>query len=383
MRRARRLALGVAGAALGGYLAVACASGLPLPDRRVPDAPAAEVVGTLLLVGDAGAPDPRAEPVLRALTAEIARDPARTTVVFLGDNVYPRGVPAPGDPDRAAAERRLTAQLDASAAAARVVVVPGNHDWARHRPDGWDAVRREEALVVARGGPFRFAPSGGCPGPEVIEAGPVRLVVLDTQWWLHEGPRPEGPSSPCRERSEADVTASLRRELAAPGPAAIVIAHHPLRSGGEHGGHYGPRDHLFPLTNLAPWAWLPLPAVGSIYPGFRHRFTQQDLASPRNRKMRAALGEALAARPPLLYASGHEHNLQVLRGAACPLLVSGAGIYGEASRVTALPETVFARAAGGFARLDVTRDGRARLAIRIAGRDGEAVEAFSAWLGDL
>ncbi len=382
MTRARRLACLVAGAALGGYLLVACASGLPLPERRAPAVPSAEIEGTLLLVGDAGAPDPRAEPVLRALTAEIARDPARTTVVFLGDNVYPRGVPPAGDPGRADAERRLAAQLDASAAAARVVVIPGNHDWARHRPDGWDAVRREEALVVARGGPFRFAPSGGCPGPEVIEAGPVRLVVLDTQWWLHEGPRPEGPSSPCRERSETDVTASLGRELAVPG-RAVVVAHHPLLSGGEHGGHYGPRDHLFPLTNLASWAWLPLPGVGSIYPGFRHRFTQQDLASPRNRAMRAALDEALAARPPLLYASGHEHNLQVLRGAACPLLVSGAGIYGEASRVTALPGTIFARAAGGFARLDVTREGRARLAIRIASRDGGSMEAFSAWLGDL
>src|SRR2546422_8176212 len=32
------------------------------------------------------------------------------------------------------------------------------------------------------------SPGGGCPGPRVVDlAGGVRLVALDTEWWLHDG----------------------------------------------------------------------------------------------------------------------------------------------------------------------------------------------------
>jgi len=40
-------------------------------------------------------------------------------------------------------------------------------------------------------------PVGGCPGPTVVDLGEVvRLVALDSQWWLQDGPKP-GPTSSC------------------------------------------------------------------------------------------------------------------------------------------------------------------------------------------
>src|ERR1044071_4352747 len=56
----------------------------------------------LVLIGDAGLPAPGGEPVLRALRDEIAKQSKNTFVVFLGDNVYPRGMVL----DSSAAERR-------------------------------------------------------------------------------------------------------------------------------------------------------------------------------------------------------------------------------------------------------------------------------------
>jgi len=74
--------------------------------------PAVQVDVTLFFIGDAGAPaaPPDSEPVLVALRAAVATAP-RPVVVFLGDNVYPRGLPDSADAGRPEAERRLGAQL--------------------------------------------------------------------------------------------------------------------------------------------------------------------------------------------------------------------------------------------------------------------------------
>lgn len=71
-----------------------CAGQAQLPSPvPVPSAPADSIRVTLFLVGDAGAPHPRFEPVLAALTADAAFHPDRTVVIYLGDNLYPDGMP--------------------------------------------------------------------------------------------------------------------------------------------------------------------------------------------------------------------------------------------------------------------------------------------------
>ena len=78
----------------------------------VPAAPQPDVDVTLFFIGDAGAPAAPAdsEPVLRALRAALSVAP-HPVVAFLGDNIYPRGMPDSGAADRPEAERRLSAQL--------------------------------------------------------------------------------------------------------------------------------------------------------------------------------------------------------------------------------------------------------------------------------
>ena len=366
--------------------AAACAS-TPPPPSPVPALPQDFIETSLYLIGDAGAPDSVREPALVALRSELATEGRRQRVViFLGDNAYPRGLPAPNQPGRRTAELNLAAQVESiTASGATGYFVPGNHDWAKHSADGWEAIKRQAAFIdSAGGGAVSMHPRGGCPGPDVVDVGNrLRLVLLDTQWWLHRGPKPQDPYSDCPADAEREIVDSLRAALTgASGRLVVVAAHHLLVSGGEHGGYFGWKDHLFPLRVAVSWLWIPLPLLGSLYPSARQQgFSSQDVPSRAYQRLIAAFGRAFAGAPPALYASGHDHNLQVIRGGSARLnLVSGAGIYGHTTDVTRIHGTLFARDASGFARLDVPRSGRARLAVLQVDSAGRSREVFSTWV---
>jgi len=352
------------------------------PAREAAPGPVEDLAARLILIGDAGDPAPR-DPVLVALRREIERDPSRTLVVFLGDNIYPRGLSALGTRRHEEELSRLELQLEAvRGTPATTVFIPGNHDWDNGGEDGWEAIRRQAEYVDRHGGPgVSWLPPDGCPGPEPLDfGGAVRLVVLDTQWWLHDGRRPEDPDSSCAADSEAEVLEALARDMAGAGERpVVVVGHHPLATGGPHGGHFGWREHLFPLRAAQSWLWLPLPIIGSAYPIARqHGITDQDLSGSRNRHLRESLAEVFAELPPRVFAAGHEHTLQVLEGREVPwLLVSGAGYYGHSSPVGRLPETLFASSASGFMRLDLDASGAVRLGVLVVDASGESREAFA------
>jgi hypothetical protein len=342
-----------------------------------------EVEWTLLLAGDAGGPY-EDDPVLAALTRTAAVAPGRSTIVFLGDNIYPRGLPDSLDPLRPEMDRRLLRQVEtATTTGAYAYFIPGNHDWDKHGPDGWNAIVRQGDAVRRMGaGQAELLPPGGCPGPEVRDVGArLRLVLVDTHWFLHPNERP-GPAecTPGAEQAVADSLAGALRD--AGDREVIVLAHHPLRSGGKHGGHFSLATHILPLREIKPWLWVPLPIIGSIYPIARaNGVTDQDVSGARNRRMREALEAAMRPHRPLVYASGHEHNLQVLAGASARwLLVSGSGYFDHAGRAHWLDSTRYAAQASGFMRLDVLTDGRIRLGVLEVDGAGAIRETFSHWL---
>ena len=366
-------------------LVVSCGGAVHPTASVVPGPGSGQIDISVFLLGDAGAPAPDGEPVLAALAREIGDHGARSIVVFLGDNIYPRGLPDSTAPNRADAKRRLNAQLDVvQQTGALGIFIPGNHDWDKLGPDGWEAIRRQERYIKRRGNPRAYLlPGGGCPGPSVLDIGQrLRLVVLDTQWWLHRQAKPLHPSSTCPTDSEEEVTDSLRAVVAAGDRVVAILAHHPLISGGPHGGHFEWTDHIFPLRTLSKWLWIPLPVVGSFYPVSRKLgLWPQDLADPDYLRMRAALEVALTDHTPLVFASGHDHSLQVLGGRGAKYqLVSGAGYYGHTSPVTWRTETLYAARASGFMRLDVLQSGRVRLGVIAVDAGGKGTERYSMWL---
>lgn len=351
----------------------------------IPLPPAETIETSLFLIGDAGAPAAD-EPVLAALGELIGRDTARSLVVFLGDNIYPRGLPAADNPGWQEASRRLEAQIEVlRARGVRGWFVPGNHDWARFSREGWAAIKRQDARISELGHPLvELEPHGGCPGPVVVEVGVrLRLVLLDTQWWLQDDPKPDSADDGCEFHGRESVEQALRASAGGAGGRHVIVAgHHPLASGGKHGGFFDWKDHFFPLRNVVSWLWVPLPGLGSVYPVARNfGVTNQDIPGPRYQAMIHAFTRAFEGQQPLVYAAGHEHGLQVIEGGPAQWqLVSGAGIYGHNEPLIGVAGTRVALREAGFMRLDLLRDGRVRLAVITADRAGRSVERYARWL---
>ena len=324
----------------------------------------ADIETTLFLIGDAGEPDPRqVGPPLDSLTAQAAAAPDRSIIMFLGDNIYPAGIPAEGAAEWADARRRVEAQVRAIPPGAQGIFLPGNHDWANSGPFGLYSIRLQEQFIasLARGRNVRLLPSNGCPGPVTLDIGRLRLVTLDTQWWLHSFIVRDSVSN-CPTNTVATVTAALRGEVRPVGSGRIVVvgAHHPLMTGGLHGSYC---DITGPFRRF----------------GGR----SQDIMSSANRTMRDSIRSAFAGRPPLAFVAGHDHSLQVLRGGneVDYLLVSGAGAPSKVSCAVRLRESYYVSARSvGFMRLDILKGKGVLLRVfRYPGRSTGAL-VYSRWL---
>ncbi|MEE9187337.1 MAG: metallophosphoesterase, partial [Bacteroidota bacterium] len=314
-----------------------------------------EVVQTIFLIGDAGKPSAKhREPTLAALTQHASQWPDKSLILFLGDNIYHSGMPEESDSERPEAERKLNEQVSVvEESGARGIFIPGNHDWGY----GWEGVKRQEEFLLSKEEPdVMMLPHGGYPGPEVIDVGDrVRLVILDTEWWLNEGPKPQHSNSDYGPDSKEEVLDSLAQALCcAEDRYILVVGHHPPDSHGRHGGFFDWKDHLFPLRAYKQWMWIPLPGIGSLYPLSRLLgVTNQDLSSTAYSDLKTRIEGVLSEHPPLAYVAGHEHNLQVLRGSGPYLVViSGSGAYGHMPTLTVGDNTLFAYLHPGFVRLD-------------------------------
>src|ERR1700753_550779 len=111
------------------------------------------VVQRIFLVGDAGQlADDGHHPVCDWLKQHVDWNDTSNVLVYLGDNVYPKGMPADDDAGVAAARRVFGYQVSVVAdRKARAFFVPGNHDWKQGRPGGWQQVRQEEEYLQSLG----------------------------------------------------------------------------------------------------------------------------------------------------------------------------------------------------------------------------------------
>ncbi|MGH7561759.1 MAG: metallophosphoesterase [Gemmatimonadales bacterium] len=367
-------------------MALAGCGGGHTPPPAAPPVPRDSIAVSIFLIGDAGAPYPD-DPVLAELTRQSGTSPAGSVIAFLGDNLYPRGLPDSTDfALRLEMERRLDNQVAVARTSKRkAFFIPGNHDWSRMGVTGWDNIKRSQRFIRVKGEGFaEQRPRNGCPGPEWADVGTgLRLVFIDTQWWLHGAlPKPRGPDTLCLAKSEEEFEKELTAVIKNAGNRAVIVtAHHPLATAGEHGGHFTIWDHVFPLREVKNWLWIPLPLIGSLYPAARTRgISDQDINGRENRRMRAALERALKEGKALLYAAGHDHNLQIFKGPGAEFtVVSGAGYFGHTSPVGARKETAYRAALSGFMRVDLLRSGSIRLSVITVGTTG-AREAYAIWL---
>jgi len=322
------------------------------------------VIQRMFLVGDAGELRDGHHPVCDWLKQHVDWNDSSNVLVYLGDNIYPHGMPADGAADLDMARKILDYQVSVVAGkAARAFFVPGNHDWKQGKVGGWQQEKNEEEYIRGLGLPnVDLLPRDGCPGPVAVPLGnKMVLVCMDSQWWLQEKKERPGPQSACDCNDEKSIVNGLRDIVSLYPDRLIVLAmHHPFYTHGEHGGYYTLKQHIFPLTDLKPGLFIPLPVIGSIYPVSRGVFGNvQDTRNPRYKEMRDALEEVIHGHSNIVHVAGHEHTLQLLQHDSVYYVVSGAG--SKNTRVKMGANSLMAREEIGFATIELHASGKSEI----------------------
>ena len=317
----------------------------------------------LVLIGDAGALKNGHQSVVNAVRKNIKLD-SITSILYLGDNLYTYGLPDDVEMGYNTATAILDSQINIGLnTPAQVYFIPGNHDWNHEGPDGWNTVVREQNYIDQHGGKnVNFYPKDGCPGPvEIKLSKDVLMILMDTQWWLHLYDKP-GIESDCPFKTKEEVLVELD-DIISKNPKKLIIfaSHHPFKSNGIHGGYYTLKQHLFPLTDLSPNLYIPMPIIGSIYPITRGIFgTPQDLKHPAYQNMVHDIEKVMKNHPHVIFTAGHEHNLELIKDSSYNYIISGSGT--NKTRVSKSKREIFGAEENGFATLEILKNKNVKVA---------------------
>ncbi|MGL4599291.1 MAG: metallophosphoesterase [Bacteroidia bacterium] len=326
-----------------------------------PSARDSDVVYRVFLVGDAGN-DTTPNKTLQLLHT-LAGGQDSTTVVFLGDNIYPQGYDG-----KAISAKKLQVQIDAADSCDHLLFVPGNHDWLAQKRKGQKALRKQGVYLATQipsdtlgGKPVAnglFPADGPGPWTQVVAPG-VRIVTIDTQWWLQGYPfhwvqKQQGHS--VRERYKKMLTDldSIFTVAEKNKEQVILCAHHPVYTNGEHGGYR--KRFLHGLFNYTPLQIFGLMGL--------NRVLTQAMVHPRYKNMRNDLLEIFAKHKNLIYAAGHEHNLQLFKDAQQNyFIVSGSGSKISAISSSQFPSRYENGMDHGFFCVEILRNGSRRIVV--------------------
>jgi hypothetical protein len=318
------------------------------------------IVQRLFLIGDAGVLNGNSHPVLDWLSKNVDWNDDKNVALFIGDNIYPDGLPDEGDLEYAYTKKVIDYQLNlVKGKKSRAFFVPGNHDWKGGKIGGWERVTNQVNYINSLGAAnIKAFPLNGCPGPVPVELNEkVVLVMMDSQWFLHIHDKP-GPVSACEARSIEEFTAELRQIIEShPNQLVVLMMHHPMYTFGVHGGAFGLKQHLFPFADAIKGLYIPLPVLGSVYPLARGLFgSLQDTYHPLYRTMIREIEEVLKDHPNPITVAGHEHSLQLIIKDSIPHIVSGSAA--KLTRLRKGPNLLFSILDYGFSMLEVRKSGK-------------------------
>jgi Calcineurin-like phosphoesterase len=311
----------------------------------------------IILIGDAGQLNFGREPVIDAARDLVPLD-SNTFIVYLGDNLYTHGLPDDNSPGYGKAKAILDSQINiVKGTKAHVLFIPGNHDWDDANLNGLELVKRQGNYINQQGGNIKFLPVDGCPGPvEYPINDNVVIVLFDSQWFIRAPGTIPGIESDCPYKTPDQFYNELNDLLNKNSKKLVILAcHHTMRSYGIHGGYYNLKQYFFPLTDMNPKLWIPLPGIGVIYPIVRGVFgTPEDLRYPAYANMITQVERIVQHHPNVLFAAGHEHTLQLIKDSSFYYIVSGAG--SKSTRVNNNKKTLFHKQSFGFATLEISKN---------------------------
>lgn len=324
-----------------------------------------EPVHTIYMIGDAGYGD---KAVLNGLKDKLKDESVHSSVIFLGNNIAPSGMPKKKRKrSRKAAEKILDEQIEVvKEYEGHTYFIPGNLDWNNGKSHGRSAVRRQEDYLqdtLKKTTDIKFYPNNACGDPKIIEVNDeLVFLFLDTQWWLQDWKQEPNMNQGCEVKTRgewlkriSELINEYRHEQ------MVIFMHHPMHSNGNHGGKYSWKQHLFPFTDLHPNLYIPMPGIGALYPIFRQGLSnKQDLDHPLYQQMMKGIMDGVGRHRGLIFVSSHDNSLQYHDYKWQHFIVSGSG--SRSSYVRKGENTPFASSEMGYAQLKQLANGSMILA---------------------
>ena len=307
--------------------------------------PDKEIAHSFYLIGDAGNSELGTSSIaLQSFKQELTKAPTKSTAIFLGDNIYPKGLPKIGDENRAFAEHQLNVQTDAvKDFKGETIFIPGNHDW---YANGLKGLKRQEKFIENILGKNSFLPENGCPIEKVDINDNIVIIVIDSEWYLTNWDNHPTINDDCEIRTRSKFFEELESLIKkARGKTTLIALHHPMYTNGPHGGQYDFKSHLKPI-----------PVLGTLKNALRKTtgVSPADLQHPKYNEFKKRVVTLAQENEKVVFVSGHEHSLQYLVQDNLPQIVSGSGSKATATRNV---DDHFSSSEAGYARFDVFKDG--------------------------
>ncbi|MDD3721352.1 MAG: metallophosphoesterase [Lutibacter sp.] len=312
-----------------------------------------EVNHTFYLIGDAGnASEDEILAHFNILKDELASSPKNATLLFLGDNVYEKGMPKKTHANRKMAEHRLNAQINlVNNFKGQPIFIPGNHDYYN---DGIKGLERQADYIREKlNDKNAFLPKDGCPLKRVKISEDIVLIIVDSQWYLENWDKNPTMNDNCEIKTRIQFFEEFESLIKKNETKTILIAiHHPMFSNGPHGGQYSLKQQLYPINNKVP-----LPLIGTFANILRKTSgaSPQDMQNPLYLELKSRLVTISQKSEKVIFVSGHEHNLQFILKDNRPQIISGSGSKTAAARV--INGSKFSYGGLGYAKLIVYKNG--------------------------
>lgn len=312
-----------------------------------------EIEHTFYLVGDAGnANKNKLLPHLNILKKELSSAKKNTTLLFLGDNIYEKGMPKKNDIERPLAEHRLDAQIDlVTNFKGQPIFIPGNHDYYSNGIKGLE--RQANYIKEKLNTKNAFLPNDGCPLKKVEISDKIVLIIVDSQWYLENWNDNPTMNDNCKIKSRQHFFKEFESLIKKNATKTTIVAiHHPMFSNGSHGGQYSLKQQFYPANNK-----IPLPLLGTVVNVLRKTsgISTQDMVNPYYLELKKRLVTISQKSEKLIFVSGHEHNLQYLFKDNKSQIISGSGSKTSAARV--INGGKFSYGKLGYAKLVVYKNG--------------------------
>lgn len=248
---------------------------------------------TLFLLGDAGNPH-CAEAVNSHLYSKLLKHETESAVIFLGDNVYPNGVPYKSVEKKKIAHAKLEVHLNELVGYShRAYFLAGNHDYHKAFKSPKRIIAQQQLISSFNQkskGEITYRPVDQAGDMiELIELDPrIGLIAMDSEWAIKKINKRKKIKRLFREPLLNALKQSKKYEY------LIIAAHHPMYTVGDHG-----HEKLF--------------------------IASEDLHRKKYRKFIREIVPNLPSGVKIIYAAGHDHSIQYIKLDKFTQIISGSG----------------------------------------------------------